>query len=276
MTTQRSWDTLESLQTVLDSMDDPIFVKDREHVWVAFNEAFCKLLGRSREDLLGKSDPDLFPPEQVTVFWEADDAIFNSGETSENEELLTDEQGVVHTIWTRKYPVRDGDEIIGLVGIISNITALRERLGALETLEQTTKQQEARLTAQQELIDTIAVPVISVWDGILLVPLIGEVSDRRAALVLERLLHAISRDSARVVFLDISGVPSINEASAATLLRAISAARLLGARAEIVGVSAAVAQLLVELDVDLSTVTTHATLRDGLHRALIELGTIKR
>ncbi len=272
MTKQRSWDDLAALQSVLDSLDDPLFVKDREHRWVVINDAFCKLLGLPREALLGKSDPDLFPPEQVKVFWEADDALFSSGETNENEELLTDEQGVVHTIWTRKYPVRADDEVIGLVGIISDITTLRERLSALERLERTTKQQEARLEEQQALIDTIAVPVISVWDGILLVPLIGEVSDRRATLVLDRLLTAISRESARIVFLDISGVPSINEASAATLLRAISAARLLGARAEIVGVSAAVAQLLVELDVDLSSVTTHSTLRDGLRRALHELG----
>src|SRR5687768_126255 len=112
----------------LDSLDDPIFVKDRQHRWVLFNAQFCKLIGRSREELLNKSDPDFFPPEQVEVFWNLDNQLFDSGESNENEEFLTDEKGLVHTIWTRKYPIFDDGEVVGLIGIISDITSLRGRL----------------------------------------------------------------------------------------------------------------------------------------------------
>lgn len=256
---------------VLDSVADPIFVKDRQHRWIVFNAPFCELLGRTHEELLGKSDPDFFPPDQVEVFWTLDDQIFDSGGSNENEEFLTDEQGLVHTIWTRKYPVRDQGEIVGLVGIISDITSLRARLDAIDTLEATAVRQHMRIEAQQELIDSMEVPMISVWEGILLVPLVGEVSERRAQLVLERLLGVISRDAIRVVFLDISGVPSITEWSAAKLLQTVSAARLLGADAEIVGVSAAVAKLLVTQHTSFAGVRTHATLRVGLRAALLRL-----
>lgn len=256
---------------VLDSLADPIFVKDRQHRWILFNAPFCQLLGRSHDELLGKSDPEFFPPDQVEVFWALDDQLFASGECNENEEFLTDEKGLVHTIWTRKYPVREHGEIVGLVGIISDITALRTRLDVIDSLEATAARQQMRIDAQQELIDSMETPMISVWEGILLVPLVGEVSERRAQLVLERLLGVISRESIRVVFLDISGVPTITESSAATLMRAVCAARLLGAEAEIVGVSAAIAQLLITQETDFAGVRTHATLRVGLRSALLRL-----
>jgi rsbT co-antagonist protein RsbR len=262
---------LRFVQLVLDSLDDPIFVKDRQHRWIVFNTPFCKLLGRSCDELLGKSDPDFFPPQQVEVFWTLDNQLFDSGEGNENEEYLTDEKGLVHTIWTRKFPIRDQGEIVGLVGIISDITSLRSRLDAVATLEATAAQQQLRLEAQQELIDSMQTPMISVWEGILLVPLVGEVSERRAQLVLERLLDVISRDSIRVVFLDISGVPTITEWSAATLLRAVNAARLLGAEAEIVGVSAAIARVLITQQVSFEGVRTHSTLGIGLRAALLRL-----
>jgi rsbT co-antagonist protein RsbR len=264
---------LSFVQAVLDSLGDPIFVKDRQHRWILFNEPFCTLIGRSRVELLGKSDPDYFPPEQVEVFWTFDNQLFESGESNENEEFLTDERGLVHTIWTRKYPVREHGQVVGLVGIISDITSLRARLDAITSLEATAAQQQLRITAQQELIDSMEIPMISVWEGILLVPLVGEVSERRAQLVLERLLNVISRESIRVVFLDISGVPTITELSAATLLRAVSAARLLGAEAEIVGVSAAIAQLLTSQDISFGDVRIHSSLRVGLRAALLRLST---
>jgi rsbT co-antagonist protein RsbR len=264
---------LRVFRLVLDSLDDPIFVKDRQHRWILFNAPFCRLLGRTHEELLGKSDPDYFPPDQVQVFWTLDDQLFKSGESNENEEFLTDEKGLVHTIWTRKYPVRDQGEVVGLVGIISDITSLRERLDAIASLEATTAQQLMRIQAQQELIDSMEIPMISVWEGILLVPLVGEVSERRAQLVLERLLNVISRESIRVVFLDISGVPTITEWSAATLLRAVSAARLLGAEAEIVGVSASIAQLLTTQEISFAGVRIHSSLRVGLRAALLRLTT---
>lgn len=264
---------LPFVQRVLDSLDDPIFVKDRQHRFIVFNTALCNLLGRPREQLLGKSDPDFFPPEQVEEFWRLDDELFESGEPNENEEQLTTETGEVRTIWTRKYPVRDAaGEVVALVGIISDITALRQRMEEVDTLERETAEQHARLSAQLEVIDAMEAPVISLWAGILLVPLVGVVSEGRAERVLAKLLAAISTQGAKIVFLDISGVPTLSERSAAKLVETVSAARLLGAEAEIVGVSPAIARLLVESGVDLGSVQTHGSLQSALRQALARLG----
>ena len=260
---------LPFVQRVLDSLDDPIFVKDRQHRLIVINAAFCRLLGLPHDTILGKSDPDFVPPEQAAEFWRLDDQLFESGEGNENEELLTDEEGRVHTLWTRKYPVREGDEIVGLVGIISDISSLRERLESVDKLERVAAQQRARIAAHQDLIDSMEAPIITVWEGILLVPLIGELSERRAALVLERLLDMISRHSTRVVFLDISGLATVGSSSATKLLEAVAAARLLGAQAEIVGVSPAIARLMIEQGTDFAHVKTHSNLHEGLRAALV-------
>lgn len=87
------WGSSALLQLLLDSMSDPVFVKDRQHRWVAFNAAFCRLLGRSREELLGKSDPEIFPPDQVEVFWRLDDEIFASGEPNDNRSSASSASG---------------------------------------------------------------------------------------------------------------------------------------------------------------------------------------
>ena len=64
------------LEKIMNAVADPIFVKGREHQWILVNEAFCSFLGRKREDLLGKSDYDYFPPKEADEFWEKDERVF--------------------------------------------------------------------------------------------------------------------------------------------------------------------------------------------------------
>lgn len=243
------------LQRMIDSMLDPVFVKDREHRWIAFNAAFCRLLGRSREALLGRSDPDFFPADQVEVFWRGDDELFAADAPFEQEEQLTTASGEVRTIWTRKYPLREGDRVVGLTGIIADITVLRARL---------TAEREAMIRAQEATILRMAAPVLQIWTGTLLVPLIGELTPRRAELVRAQLLDEIARTRARRVLLDITGVPGLDAAGAAELARAVQAARLLGAEAALVGIGPALARALVAMDLAFPGVAIFATLEDGL------------
>src|SRR4051812_14875937 len=116
----------ELLQQIVDVIPSPVFVKDREHRWVIVNKAFCDLMGRSAEELHGRSDDDFFPKEQVRVFWEVDDRVFASGEPIENEELHTDAHGTTRTIVTRKRLVGLGDGTRLLVGVITDVTRYRE------------------------------------------------------------------------------------------------------------------------------------------------------
>jgi rsbT co-antagonist protein RsbR len=265
------WKSFELLQLVLDSLSDPIFVKDRQHRWIAFNESFCRLLGRLAAEILGRSDPDFFPPEQVEVFWTMDDALFQSGEPNDNEELVTRADGAVHTIWTRKFPLKDGaGEVIGLCGIISDLThtAIQTRIERAERAAREYEEQRRVLEAQNALIDALAVPMVEVWSGILLVPLVGEISARRAGRVLERLLEAIVRTGAETVIVDVTGVPVVDAQVAGHLVRTVQAAALLGATSVLCGIGPDVARTLVALEVDLGRVITRGSLKDALEQAI--------
>jgi anti-anti-sigma factor len=111
-------------------------------------------------------------------------------------------------------------------------------------------------------------PIAPVVAGILVVPLIGVFDAFRAELLTERLLQAVGQARARVVILDISGVPVFDAEAAGLTLRLAGAVRLLGTELILVGVSPATAATIVDLDLDLRSVRALASLQDGLALAL--------
>lgn len=121
---------LEHLYKALDSLTDPVFVKDREHRWVFLNDACCQMIGHDRDELIGKTDFDFFPEHEAKIFWEKDEAVFSNGQENINEETLTDSSGNKQTILTRKTRYTDSNWQHFLVGIISNITE-RKHMEAL-------------------------------------------------------------------------------------------------------------------------------------------------
>jgi PAS domain S-box-containing protein/putative nucleotidyltransferase with HDIG domain len=136
------------LEKIINAVADPIFVKDREHRWVLLNDAYCKFMGYSRQELIGKSDYDYFPKEEADVFWNRDEIVFETGNENVNEEEFTDAKGIKYTIVTKKtlYVDARGEKFI--VGIIRDITE-RKRLEA-ETLERKRLETELAERAKAE------------------------------------------------------------------------------------------------------------------------------
>lgn len=259
-------------QLACDAFSDPIFVKDRRHRWVAGNAAFFRLLGKPAGEVLGKSDPDFFPPDQVDAFWRHDDALFESGQPSQNEECLTDAEGTQRTIWTRKQPLRDEHgQIIALSGIITDVTEIQRQLAVAARLATAVEEQERLIQSQQELLGHLAVPVIQIWESVLLIPVVGQINEPRGRQILDSLLAGVTRCRARIVLLDITGVPEINLQVARYLLQSVEAARLLGCTSILVGIAASVAAEIIRLGVDFSRLTTRSTLQEGLRDALSRL-----
>lgn len=110
------------LSSIINTIADPIFVKDEEHRWIILNDAFCAFMGHAREELIAKSDYEFFPKEQADVFWQKDAEVFRTGKENINEEQFTDAKGVEHTIVTKKSIFTDGRGKKVLVGIIRDIT----------------------------------------------------------------------------------------------------------------------------------------------------------
>ena len=152
---------------------------------------------------------------------------------------------------------------------------LAERTRAEESLRASESTLRAITTEQQMLIDgirAISTPVIPVHDEIIVLPLVGSIDTARAEQIMEALLTGVQRYTAEIVILDITGVPLVDTAVANHLVQAMRAATLLGAHCVLVGISAEVAQLMVQLGVHLGNITTCSNLQAGISYALDRLG----
>ncbi len=114
------------LKKIINSIADPIFVKDGQHRWVFLNDAFCNFIGYSREELRGKSDYDFFPRNEADIFLSKDELVFASGEENLSEEQFTTAKGVVHTILTKRNLYTDEEGKKFIVGIIRDITQRKQ------------------------------------------------------------------------------------------------------------------------------------------------------
>ncbi|MHC4630419.1 MAG: PAS domain S-box protein [Planctomycetota bacterium] len=121
----------EFLANMINALDDPVFVKDEQHRWTILNDAACKVMGRSREELIGKSDYDLFSKQQADVFWARDEFVLKSGQTDINEEEIT-WHGKLHTISTKKSLFIDS--VTGKKFVVGTIRDITERKKAEEML----------------------------------------------------------------------------------------------------------------------------------------------
>jgi anti-anti-sigma regulatory factor len=145
-----------------------------------------------------------------------------------------------------------------------------------EQAESLRLQQEV-IEAQQRAIQELSTPIIPVLElpqggSVIVMPLIGSIDTLRARDVTRSLLAGIREHKARVVILDITGVPIVDSGVAAYLNRTIQAARLKGARTIVTGVSDAVAETIVDLGIDWSGIETLSDLRTGLRAAMAETG----
>lgn len=115
----------EYLDNIIQSITDPIFVKDRQHRWVFVNDAFCRFMGYTRQQILGKSDHDYFPKEQADIFRRNEEDVFSSGQEKVHDETITDAKGRQHVVVSKKarYSDREGAQFI--VGILRDVTELR-------------------------------------------------------------------------------------------------------------------------------------------------------
>ncbi len=164
--------------------------------------------------------------------------------------------------------VPEGVEVLSelAIGLEMMIDDLREMIVELEEAQQEV------IKAQRQAIQELSTPVIPVMEHIIVMPLIGSIDTLRAKDVMRTLLAGIREHQARVVILDITGVPIVDSGVANHLNKTIQAARLKGAHTIVTGISDAVAETIVDLGIDWSGIETLSDLRTGLRVALDSLG----
>jgi rsbT co-antagonist protein RsbR len=125
---------------------------------------------------------------------------------------------------------------------------------------------------QQEEMLELSTPVVTLWEGIVALPLIGTLDSARTQVVMESLLQAIVQTNSRIAIIDITGVPTVDTLVAQHLLKTITAAHLMGAECILSGIRPQIAQTIVHLGINLEDVITKAKLADAFKLALEHSG----
>jgi rsbT co-antagonist protein RsbR len=160
---------------------------------------------------------------------------------------------------------------VQLVDNMLTSNLLLDKLG-LYTTEVYQRSREEVIRRQQEEMLELSTPVVQLWEGIVALPLIGTLDSARTSVVMETLLQTIVDTRSELAIIDITGVPTVDTLVAQHLLKTVAAARLMGADCIISGIRPQIAQTMVHLQIDLSAVTTKATMAEALRFALRRSG----
>ena len=245
----------------------------------------------TRRDLMSEDDLRRESKEFLSLFTRA-------AETSGFKNLQTGDWGTVREMLTRlsssraahgfapsetatfvmslKQPIFEliRSEIADVEGVGNetwNATLALDSL-ALFTTEVFMRVRDDLINRQQQEMLELSTPVVTLWQGVLALPLIGTLDSARTQVVMESLLERIVATGSNIAILDITGVPTVDTLVAQHLLKTVAAARLMGADCIISGIRPQIAQTIVHLGVDLNSVTTKATLADAFSVALKRLG----
>ena len=153
---------------------------------------------------------------------------------------------------------------------IGQAIILRDATEPIRCEQERAALQEQSIAAQQATLNELSTPIIPLTDDVVVMPLIGAIDSNRAQQIIEALLTGVAASRATTAILDITGVQVVDTQVANALLRAAQAVKLLGARVILTGIRPEIAQTLVGLGLDMSGITTRATLQSGIAFALVD------
>lgn len=256
--------------------------------WMNTNKAFRTMLGYSENELEEICFQDIIHPDSMGIFKSAADNLFSGKIDSEHLELCFVMKNET-TIWgllsmaVLRDEKRSPINLIIQIQDITKLTKLEDEMASraveLEKINQQLrkeisegKRRELVISQQGQEILELSTPVIKIWNGIVIAPLIGTLDSERTGLFMERLLTTIVKTVSPIAIIDITGVPTVDTQTAQHIIDAINAVKLLGSRVIISGISPSIAQTLVHLGIDLSGIITKTALADALKTALDILG----
>jgi PAS domain S-box-containing protein len=251
---------LHLFRSLTENATDGILVADPGEQLIYANPAFRQMTGYDQEVFTMKSFEFLY--EDITRL----------------PELV--EHFARHPAWqgVLTYARKDGSTFKGHVSTFpiyetagpmqAWAAVIRDVTTQMETEQERLHLQEQVIAAQQEALRQLGTPLIVLNDDIVAMPLVGRIDSERAQHMTESLLEGVATHQATIAVLDITGVPTVDTATANTLLQAARAVRLLGAQVILTGIRPDVAQTLIHLQLDMGDVRTFGTFQKGLDFAL--------
>ncbi|RZN36705.1 MAG: PAS domain S-box protein [Methanosarcinales archaeon] len=246
-------------QTLFSTMIDPVVIIDSKGVFVEATDNVEDVTGFTKEELLGGSflETGIMTEESNAVISE------NLAKRMAGVNVAPCEVEVL-TKDGRKLPFEVNAAQIIHINQPADMLIFRD-ITERKRLERELQQAFDRLKAAYE---ELSIPVIQVWAGVLVLPIIGVLDTERINRLMETMLTKIVETQSRVVIIDVTGVRSIDTNVANHLINVTKAAKLLGTRCIVTGIKPGTAHTLVGLGVDMSGITTKRSMQDGLKSAL--------
>jgi PAS domain S-box-containing protein len=236
---------LRRFKAMADAVPDMIGIANLQGEVIYLNPAGAEMMGK---DILGMRLGDVIPPAEKAELM---------------REILPEVLQGRPWVGEAEFVRIDGARIP-----TSRVFALiRDESGAPEAFA-TVVRDLRPIRALKQTIQAMSVPILQVWDGVLALPVIGQVDEVRAAQMMEALLGAISQRRCRVAILDLTGVQEIDAATIHHLFRMVKASSLLGSLCVVSGVSANVAQVVTGLGLDVSGLCSFRSLAEALQFAM--------
>jgi len=237
-----------------DEVDDDI-------VFVLSNASHARFIGFPREEIPGLRVSRFAPPAVRKVWHDAYAQAKATGEQVQFELFMPHGHPPGFYSVSVSYLGSDTQGRGRFGFVFMNITARKE-------LEAELSRKNEALSRKQAEVLALSTPLLQVWEGVLALPVIGDLDAERAAHIMERLLHAIARRRTRVAILDLTGVDEVDTESAGHLLRIARAVGLLGSRCLLSGISPRIAQTMTSIGIATEGLATFGTLQDALKHAL--------
>jgi PAS domain S-box-containing protein len=261
---------LRTTRASIDQARDAFYWFDEEGRFIDVNETTLEMLGYTREEILTLSVFDVDPSFPRETWPPLKEQLKEKGSLA-FEGFNQTKGGVSIPVDVVVSYLQFGEQEI-YFSIARDITEQKQAQEERERLQQEV------IETQQQALKELSSPVIPIIDapggggGVIVMPLIGSIDTIRARDITRRLLAGIHQHRAKVVILDITGVPVVDSGVANHLNKTVQAARLKGARTIVTGISDAVAETIVDLGIDWSGIETLADLQTGLIVALKNIG----
>ena len=249
------------------------------------NAIFLQVMGYRLEEVMDKHHRMFVDKEEAdhpsyTIFW----ARLAAGDPHRGQFKRIAKSGEPVWLEASYNPIFDAaGRLTKVVKFAYDITESHQQGQQLEKALADARETQAEMMEaermRRELDDTLqqmSTPVTPIWEGILMLPLIGFVDSTRTDDVMRKTLGRISQTGAKMFILDISGVPTVDTAVANQLIKITKATKIMGCETLVSGVSSEIAHTIVELGVDLAGMQTTSTLRDALAMCLEKVESQKK
>jgi PAS domain S-box-containing protein len=257
----------ERYRSLSEAMPQMVWVTDAKGAYVYFNHRWYEYTGLSEAESIGTGFANALHPDDRAYALERWQSAWRDGESYEVEyRFYSRQRNQYRWFLGRAVPVRDAKgRVVQWIGTCTDIEEQKRAEAALERLNE----------ERAAMIEEVSTPIVPVWRGVLVLPIIGSLDTERMQRATQTALDEVMRTSARACIIDITGARIVDTHAVANLNNLVMALRLIGAEAIVTGIKAQAAQSLVGLGVDFTNLRTHRTLAEAL-ASLISEYEIKR